>query len=232
MAYLNEENTEIDIPMELDLFNEPKNQVAVDKIFYSESRPLSNFTSTDASTVEFFISGQGPEYMDLRRSRLYVRAKIVKGDGNALDDSDTSSIINLPLQTMWSQIDVYMNNKLVSFSTSNYPWKAYLKTILNSGSDEQKSQLQSQLFMKDTIDLTETNGKAGANIGLVLRRDFMKMSREFEMEGPLFEDIFSLDHHLIQGVDLSIKLYRSTNLFFVISGEDGVSYKLKLLRVK
>ncbi|CAC5402775.1 unnamed protein product [Mytilus coruscus] len=146
--------------------------------------------------------------------------KLIKADGTTFDDEDTSSIVNLPLQAMWSQMDVYMNNKLVSLNTSNYPWKAYLKTILTSGTDEQKSQLQSQLFMKDSGDLATTNGKNGTNTGLILRRDFIKNSREFEMEGPLFEDIFSLDRHLIQGVDLYIKLYRSTDQFFVISGED------------
>ncbi|CAC5402758.1 unnamed protein product [Mytilus coruscus] len=215
--------------MELDLFDEPKNQVAVDRIFYTETRPMSNFTSPDVSTVDFFVSGQGPEYMDLKRSRLYVRAKLIKADGTTFDDEDTSSIVNLPLQAMWSQMDVYMNNKLVSLNTSNYPWKAYLKTILTSGTDEQKSQLQSQLFMKDSGDLATTNGKNGTNTGLILRRDFIKNSREFEMEGPLFEDIFSLDRHLIQGVDLYIKLYRSTDQFFVISGEDTPAIKLQLL---
>ncbi|XP_071181371.1 uncharacterized protein F54H12.2-like [Mytilus edulis] len=190
---------------------------------------MSNFTSPDVSTVDFFVSGQGPEYMDLRRSRLYVRAKLVKADGTALDDTDTSSIVNLPLQAMWTQMDVYMNNKLVSLNTSNYPWKAYINTILTSGTDEQKSQLQSQLFMKDSGDLANTDGKNGANTGLILRRDFIKNSREFEMEGPLFEDIFSLDRHLIQGVDLYIKLYRSSDQFFVISGEDAPAYKLQLL---
>ena len=220
MAYLNEENKEISIPMELDLFDEPKNQVAVDRIFYTETRPMSNFTSPDVSTVDFFVSGQGPEYMDLKRSKLYVRAKLIKADGTTFDDADTSSIVNLPLQAMWSQMDVYMNNKLVSLNTSNYPWKAYLKTILTSGTDEQKSQLQSQLFMKDSGDLVNTDEKNGANTGLILRRDFIKSSREFEMEGPLFEDIFSLDRHLIQGIDLYIKLYRSTDQFFIISGEE------------
>lgn len=190
---------------------------------------MSNFTSPDVSTVDFFVSGQGPEYMDLKRSKLYVRAKLIKADGTTFDDADTSSIVNLPLQAMWSQMDVYMNNKLVSLNTSNYPWKAYLKTILTSGTDEQKSQLQSQLFMKDSGDLVNTDEKNGANTGLILRRDFIKSSREFEMEGPLFEDIFSLDRHLIQGVDLYIKLYRSTDQFFVISGEDTPSYKLQLL---
>lgn len=50
---------------------------------------------------------------------------------------------------MFSQMDVYLNNKLVSFNTNNYPWKAYLKTILFSGKDELYSQKQSELFYKD-----------------------------------------------------------------------------------
>ena len=219
MAYLNDDNKEIGVPMELNLFDEPKNQAAVERIYYTETRPTSNFTSPDASTVEFSISGQGPEYIDLRRCRLYVRAKIVKGDLSALEDDNASSIINLPLSTMWSSVDVFLNNRLVCMN-SNYPWKAYLKTILTSGSDEQKSQLQSQLFMKDSKDLTDTDGKSGANAGLIRRRDYIKGSREFEMEGPLLEDIFSLDRYLIQGVDLYIKLYRSSNPFVIISGDE------------
>lgn len=230
MAYLSDDNKEIGVPMELDLFDEPKNQAAIERIYYTETRPTSNFTSPDASTVEFSISGQGPEYMDLKRCRLYVRAKIVKGDLSALDETNTSGIINLPLSTMWSSVDVFLNNRLVCMN-SNYPWKAYLKTILSSGRDEQKSQLQSQLFMKDAGDLEDTDGKGGGNSGLIYRREFTKGSKEFEMEGPLLEDIFSLDRYLIQGVDLYIKLYRSSDPFVIISGEDSTDYKLQLLDV-
>ena len=125
MAHFNEENKDISIPMELDFLDGTKNPVSIVRIYYTETRPLSNFTSPDVSTVEFFISGQGPEYMDLRRNRLYVRAQLLKGDETTFDDTDMSSIVNLPLQSMWSQMDVYMNNKLVSVHTSNYPWKRY-----------------------------------------------------------------------------------------------------------
>lgn len=44
------------------------------------------------------------------------------------------------MQSMFSHIEVYMNNKLISENSNNYPWKAYLKVILSSGSDEQNSQ--------------------------------------------------------------------------------------------
>lgn len=205
MAYLSTATEDIAIPRELSLFNVPPNQVAIEKIYYSETRSLANFT--DTSTIEFTISGQGPEYIDLKRSRLYLRAKTVKADGSALASKEKTGIINLPLHTMWTQIDVYLNSQLVSLNTSHYPWKAYIKTILSSGSDEQNSQLQSQLYFKDDDPMDSLT----LNSGFINRCEYKKMSREFEMEGPLMEDVFGLDKYIIQGVvDLCIKLYRST----------------------
>ena len=75
MAYLSSATEDIAIPRELSLFNVPPNQVAIEKIYFSETRPLANFT--DTSTIEITVSGQGPEYINLKRSRLFVRAKIV-----------------------------------------------------------------------------------------------------------------------------------------------------------
>ena len=57
------------------------------------------------------------------------------------------------------------------------------------------------------------------------------MSREFEMEGPLMEDVFGLDQYITQGVDLYIKLYRSRKPFVLMSGETNPDYKLQILDV-
>ena len=223
MTYLSKTDHDFAIPQQLSLFTTPPNQLAIEKIYFDETRPLANFT--DASTLEFVVSGQGSEYIDLKRSRLYIRAKIVKGDGSDLAPKEKTGIINLPLQTMWSQVDVYMNNKLVSLNSSHYPWKAYIKTILSSGSDEQNSQLQSQLFFKDDDPLDSLT----LNAGYVNRYEYTKLSREFELEGPLIEDVFGMDKYLIQGVDLYIKLYRSSHPFVLMSGETTPNYKLQIL---
>jgi len=82
-----------------------------------------------------------------------------------------------------------MNNKLVSLNSSHYPLKAYLKTVLSSGSDEQNSQLQSQLFFKDDDPMDSVT----LNSGFVNRYEYTKLSREFELEGPLMEDVFDMD---------------------------------------
>lgn len=111
--------------MELSLFASPTNQVAIENVYFTEARPISSLTAD--SPIEIVISGAGAEYIDLKRSRLYVKTRILKANGTSLTANEKTGIINLPLQSMFSQMDVYLNNKLVSFNTNNYPWKSYFK---------------------------------------------------------------------------------------------------------
>ena len=126
MSFLSSDTTEIDQPMELSIFAEPSNQVAVEKVYFTEARPISSIDSED-TPIEIVVSGAGAEYIDLRRSRLYVKAKIIKSDGSDVPASTNIGLANLPLSTIISQTSIYLNNKLVSFNANNYPWKAYMK---------------------------------------------------------------------------------------------------------
>ncbi|CAC5359495.1 unnamed protein product [Mytilus coruscus] len=212
--------------MELSIFASPPNQVAIDKVFYTEERPISNLIN-ESTPIEIVVSGAGNDYIDLRKSRLCVKMQIVKADGSSLVRNEQTGIINLPLQSMFSHVDVYMNNKLVSVNANNYPWKTYLKVILSSGSDEQNSQLQSQLYMKDDdpMDSLSLNG------GFVSRYEYTKESRVFDLEGNLLEDSLLLDKYLINGVDIYMKLFRSSTPFLLMSGVPNPKYNVKILDV-
>lgn len=131
------------------------------------------------------------------------------------------------MQSMFSHIEVYMNNKLISENSNNYPWKAYLKVILSSGSDEQNSQLQSQLFMKDDNPMNSLT----LNSGMVNRYLYTKESQTFELERNLLEDALNLDKYLINGVDKYMKLFRSSTPFVLISTVQSPTYKLEILDV-
>ncbi|XP_061170259.1 uncharacterized protein F54H12.2-like [Saccostrea echinata] len=181
MAFLSSDNKDIAQPMELSLFASPTNQVAVEKVYFTEARPISSIGVSD-TPIEIVVSGSGAEYIDLKRSRLYVKARILKADGSSLAANEKTGIVNLPLQSMFSQMDVYLNNKLVSFNTNNYPWKAYLKTVLFGGKEELSSQKQSQLFFKDEGNLGDANAYNGGNAGLVLRYGYTQESKVFELE--------------------------------------------------
>ena len=132
---------------------------------------------------------------------------------------------------MWSQIDTYMNGKLVSLNTSYYPWKAYLKLLLSNGNDIATSQLQSQLFYLDDDDLEDVDPEAGSNGGLAQRYQFTKESNIFDMEGPLYEDIFLMDKYLVNGVDIHLKLFRNRASFCFVNDETTPSYKLEIVDV-
>ena len=128
---------------------------------------------------------------------------------------------------MFSHIDVYMNNKLVSMNSNNYPRKTYLNVILSSGSDEQNSQLQSQSYMKDDAPMDSFT----LNAGVINRYQYTKESKSFELEGNLMEDCLNLQSYLISGVDVYIKLFRSASPFIFMSEEPKPEYKLKILDV-
>ncbi|XP_046350716.1 uncharacterized protein F54H12.2-like [Haliotis rufescens] len=48
------------------------------------------------------------------------------------------------------------------------------------------------------------------------------------MSGPLLEDVFKLNRHLVNGVDVSIKLFRSSPQFTLMSGASDKEYKIEL----
>ena len=69
------------------------------------------------------------------------------------------------------------------------------------------------------------------NARYVNRYECTKESRTFELESNLMEDALLLDKFLINGVDIYMKLYRSSAPFLLMSGETDPKYKVKILDV-
>ena len=60
MAFLSDENTTLGQPAELSIFTLPVNQIAIQKIYSSECRPVSSFQSEEAP-IEIAVPGKGDE---------------------------------------------------------------------------------------------------------------------------------------------------------------------------
>lgn len=149
---------------ELDLFCFPPTQTAIEKGQFIEYHPIANIK--DGGPVEFNISGSGEEYMDLSSSYLYVKVKIVKSDGSVLPEKEAVAPVNLFLHALFSQVDVSLNERVISASSNTYPYRAYIETLMNYGEDAKKSLLSCECFYKDTnlnvVDPLQTeNGNKG-----------------------------------------------------------------------
>jgi hypothetical protein len=124
---------------------------------------LPNTMITSGSPVEFLINNAGFEFIDLSKTRMYVKCHIVKPDGSKLATTDKVTLSNLALQSIWQQIDIYWQNRLVSSSGLTYPYKAMLDVLLNFGEGAKGTQLQSQLYFKDDAVAIEQNDPEGEN---------------------------------------------------------------------
>ena len=67
MAFLTDKITDIGQPSELSIFSVTPNQVAIEKVYFSECRPVSSYTTEDTA-IEITVTCQGNEYIDLHKA--------------------------------------------------------------------------------------------------------------------------------------------------------------------
>ncbi|GFS84341.1 uncharacterized protein F54H12.2 [Trichonephila clavipes] len=141
-------------------YKRKRTQTVIQDGQWKQFHPLSNVF--DNAPVEFHISGSAEDYIDLSQTQLYVKAKIVKVDNTPITKDDTIGPVNLFLHSLFSQVDVSLNDRVVSNSSNTYPYRSYIETLLNHGYDSKTSQLTAELFYKDSDD------------GLKKRTEFLK----------------------------------------------------------
>ena len=197
MAFLLKDSPEC-AKSELNLFTLPPTQTVIEKGHWVQYHPIAN--ASDGGPVEFLISGSGDDYLDLSETRIYVKVKIVNSDGkklsavNKVASTDSSAPsnktvgpVNLFLHSLFSQVDVSLNERIVSSSDNTYAYRAYIETLLNNGYDSKTSQLTSELFYKDTAGRMNAYDETGpnANEGFVKRATYFKESKTVDMMGRL-----------------------------------------------
>ena len=179
--------------------------------------------------IEFVVPGAGDAYIDLANTYLLVRAKVIRGAGTDIADDTPVAPVNNWLHSLFSQVDVHLNDTLVTPSSNTYPFRAYVETLLSYGAEAKKTQLTSQLWYKDTAGHMEATQENAGNEGLVERRRHIAGSRVVEMMGRLHVDLFMQDRFLINGVTVKIRLVRSKDAFSLMAGGANPDYKVRIM---
>ena len=124
-------------------------QLSIEDKVYTEIMPLSAITEN--GPIEFFIPGDGEKYLDLNDNLQHLRAKITNADGTDLLNDAPVGLINYPLNTLFSQFDVTLGDRLISQSRATHTYRAMIKTLLNFSEDALKSQFSAGLYYKDRL---------------------------------------------------------------------------------
>ncbi|CAC5370495.1 unnamed protein product [Mytilus coruscus] len=194
MALLTSQNNLTEaIPSQLEVFEIPPYQLGVESISFEECRPTSQVTAYNP--IEFNLCAQkGLEYIDLGRSKLYVKLRVKHSNGDNIVIDSKVAPVNGFFYTLFSQVDCYLQASLVSSSNTNYSYKCMMKTLLDYGQDAKASQLTSALFYKDRsghMDSFDTNtGIYERKKTDRSRRSFCLMSSEHDADyDVVIEDI-------------------------------------------
>jgi len=208
----------------LALFEKPSVNTGIIGYKWVQYRPISQISSS--GLLQFTISGTSNDYINLQNSYLQIKGYIANSKGEAISKTDDVAFENLSIQCLWSQVDISLQQKVISSRVgTNYAYKSYLDVLLNNSLDQMENQLTSQLFYKDSAGLMDGGN---GNVGYRLRKRFTANGEEIQLEGPLYLDICQQERPILNGVEINLKFWPNKPSFYMssIRLEKGYYFKI------
>ena len=158
----------------LEWFDIPPTQTAVERSYDVEFLPTSALQ--EGGVVEFYCPATTEDYIDLKNSRLYVRARIVRSNGTEMEANERVAPVNNLLQSMWSNVELLVNDRLVTHSNNVHSYVSILSHLLHDSNEMLNSEKQMQMIFKDTPgQFDETNSTVPNPDNIIAGRSFRKV---------------------------------------------------------
>ena len=170
-------------------------------------------TLISQEVIEISISGEDSSYYcDLANSCLKIQLRILDQDRKPITSKSNVGCINIPIHSIWNQVDFSIQNTLVSRSiNNNYSYKAIIDSLLNYSNDYRETLLVGAGFFQDSPG--NYNATSSENLGLYERSAFTKNGKIWELQAPMCLDEFKIQKYLPAGLSYKLKLWRNTDAF-------------------
>ena len=132
---------------ELDLFVRPPIQTSILSSRWVEYTPIVNFDK-GKTPIQIEVPGTKGEYIDLSNVYFYTRASLRNDKNELLTSESEVGPINYIQNTMFKQLDVSLNKKLVTMP-NDYAYRAYIEGLMNYGRESKNTHLETSMWMKD-----------------------------------------------------------------------------------
>ena len=208
---------------EIALFQRGATEKAVQEVVWVNYRPVGQISS--GSVIEFNINGTSGFYILLSKSKLHLKVRIIKDDGTPVASTDNVALVNLSLHSLFRQVDVMLNQQIITKSIGvNYAFKAMIDILLNYAHDVKDCQLQSEGYYKDVAfffdDVTANGGH--------MQRKSLTEAGVADFESTLHIDVAQQPKAILNGVQTTVRLYQSDDSFRLMSTE-GATYRVEIV---
>uniref|UniRef100_T1J0X0 Uncharacterized protein n=1 Tax=Strigamia maritima TaxID=126957 RepID=T1J0X0_STRMM len=161
MAFYPHESSLEDTTKGLEIFKLFLTQITVQDNYWAEFLPISSITNNQP--LEFTVTGSPDEYLNLNQVYLLLTVKVSNAKGDVLvktivadPDENVGAVagnkvapVNLYLHSLFSQLYIYLNDRLCTSSDGLYAYRAFLECLLNSSDDIKDSFMSAQMFYRD-----------------------------------------------------------------------------------
>ena len=200
---------------ELDLKSIPPTMTTMQDTQWVDYHPIASLDSYHAP-IEFTIPPHTEFNTDLSQTYLYVKFRILKETGEDLATDSKVYPVNNLFHSMCSGIDLYLNNKLVTKNSDTYPYRAYIENLFSYGYDVKENQLKAAEFWyegepKKFEDITDA--------AITARGTPVGQSKVVELQGRLHLDLAMQEKYLPNGIEMTIRLSRSSPRFCLMADE-------------
>ena len=228
---------------ELDFFDIPPTQTSIESATYVNYHPVT--TLDRGGPIEFVVKASLDVYLDLQRTVLNLRMKILYQNGHSItkvgsDDPNFAKSIIAPINyfhaTQFRNIEVYINGKTVNHPDNMYHYPSYLETTLTFSEEAKRGQLCAALYDMDHGDNFDWNGGIDftdreldmdtvQNVGLYNRFQATKFSSTiFRIHSEMF-----VQPKLLPGKhELPIRLHRADPDFCLFGRVDDAKYRVSI----
>ena len=196
-------------------------------------------SSIDGKTIEFNLDRYDAANVYLiQETNVEVTISITKSDWTLPIKGKAVSVVNNILHSIFESVRLTINDKPISVSPNNYPYKAYINNCLTYSNFVKAAQLGCQGWYSD---VGSSMGPGDDNTGWSERGTLFKKDYDFResfksngttLIGRLFHDLVSCETGLPPNTKVKIELDRSDDAFvFMCLEDDNEKYKLKLLNI-
>ena len=206
---------------ELTIFNPPEIQSGIVKGTWVDIYPMN--AKLMSGPIEFNIIAND-DYLDLNDTMLYISVRIykdrVKMELLNAATADDIAFVNIPLYSLFSDLDIYMNDQHVEHGDGMYGYSCLLSNLLSYSKTTLENQLLSTGFVKDEAGKMDDK----TNSGLVKRKAW-NASQPNVFFGRLLSNVLQQPKYLLNRVNVRIKLSRQKPEFALMSFMDAATIR-------
>lgn len=191
----------------------------IEEDFEIQILPRNSLLDSDDIPLEFPIAGTSDQYIHLGDTYIHIRVRLVKKNGTKITSAIIVTPVNLFVHALFGQIDVYINEVLVTKNSGNYPFRAYIGTTCAYSDVAKDSWLQNEMWFEDKYGdaFDDVKVDKSTNGGLVVRNELAAESRTMDMVFKPHVDMFMQNRPIPPSTDVRLTLVRTAPKFSLMT---------------